>query len=168
MERLLTQNTFQGDALAVIGLFVAVVVVAFITVKLISNYKWSIFRVDRMKGDEFEDFIKEIYELLGYKVEKTKKSGDQGIDLIIKKHFKRTGIQLKRYKGAVGNSAVQEAVAGKRFYKLDRVCVLSNTVYTKSAKELARANRVELYGREDLKKLIKKARRRANGKNRHG
>ena len=121
-----------------------------------------------MTGDEFEGFIKEIYELLGYKVEKTKKSGDQGIDLIIKKHFKRTGIQLKRYKGAVGNSAVQEAVAGKRFYKLDRVCVLSNAVYTKSAKELARVNKVELYGREELKKLIKKARRRANGKNRHG
>ena len=88
-----------------------------------------------MKGNVFEEFMEEVYTLLGYKVEQTKKSGDQGIDLIIKKHFKKVGVQLKRYSGTVGNSAVQEAVAGKKYYKLDKVCVLTNRTFTKSAKE---------------------------------
>ncbi len=113
-----------------------------------------------MNGHDFEEFMKTVYSLLGYKVEQTKKSGDQGIDLIIKKHFKKTGIQLKRYSNSVGNSAVQEAVAGKKFYKLDRVCVLTNRSFTKSAIELAKANKVELIDREDLKKLLKKAKKK--------
>ncbi|MBR2337790.1 MAG: restriction endonuclease [Clostridia bacterium] len=113
-----------------------------------------------MKGHDFESFIKAVYELLGYNVEQTKKSGDQGIDLIIKKHFKKIGVQLKRYSGTVGNSAVQEAVAGKRFYKLDRVCVLTNRFFTRSAIELAKANKVELLDRNDLLKMIKKAKKK--------
>ena len=56
---------------------------------------------------------------------------------------------------------MQEAVAGKKFYKLDRVCVLTNTSFTKSAIELAKANKVELIDREDLKILLKKAKRKA-------
>jgi HJR/Mrr/RecB family endonuclease len=114
-----------------------------------------------MCGHDFESFMKDVYSILGYKVEETKKSGDQGIDLIIKKHFKRIGVQLKRYSRPVGNSAVQEAVAGKKFYKLDKVCVLTNTSFTKSAIELAKANKVELIDREDLKILLKKAKRKA-------
>ena len=101
-----------------------------------------------------------VFTTLGYKVEKTKKSGDQGIDLIIKKHFKKKGIQLKRYSNAVGNSAVQEAVAGKRYYKLDKVSVLTNRSFTKSAIELAKVNKVELLNREDLKKLLAKAKKK--------
>ena len=139
----------------------AFAVLTLVCISLIKRYKWSLFRVDRMKGHDFERLMKEVYSLLGYKVEETKKSGDQGIDLIIKKHFKKIGVQLKRYSKPVGNSAVQEAVAGKKYYKLDKVLVLTNRSFTKSAIELAKANKVELLGREDLKKLLKKAKRKA-------
>ncbi len=125
------------------------------------NYKWSIKRIDKMKGEEFENFMKEVFEILGYTVEKTKTSGDQGIDLIIKKHFKKIGVQLKRYDHPVGNSAVQEGVAGKKFYKLDKIWVLTNSTFTRSAKELAKANKVELLCRDHLKRLLKKAKKKA-------
>lgn len=158
-------NIFAKNNLIESGLFWLIIIciaVAFALgiAYLISEYKWSLLRVDRMKGHDFESFIKAVYELLGYNVEQTKKSGDQGIDLIIKKHFKRIGVQLKRYSGTVGNSAVQEAVAGKRFYKLDRVCVLTNRFFTRSAIELAKANKVELLDRNDLLKMIKKAKKK--------
>ena len=138
-----------------------VIVLAIFILALIKRYRWSLFRIDRMCGHDFESFMKDVYTILGYKVEETKKSGDQGIDLIIKKHFKKIGVQLKRYSKPVGNSAVQEAVAGKKFYKLDKVLVLTNTSFTKSAIELAKANKVELIDREDLKILLKKAKRKA-------
>lgn len=154
-------NNISDEILSVVGVFVFITVIVFSTAKIFLNYKWSLKRIDKMKGDEFENFVKYCYETLGFSVEKTKKSGDQGIDLIIKKHFRKTGIQLKRYSGAVGNFAVQEVVAGKKYYKLDRVCVLTNSVFTKSAKELAKANGVELLDRNDLKKLIEKAKKKS-------
>ena len=160
MDKILASANFFKDAFPVLLVFLGIVVFSFIITLIIKKYKWSLFRIDRMKGDEFEDVIKEIYELLGYKVVKTKKSGDQGIDLIVKKLFKKTGIQLKRYSSSVGNSAVQEAVAGKRYYKLDRVCVLTNQTFTKSAVALAKANGVILIDRDGLKKLIKKAKKK--------
>ncbi len=160
MDKILANANFFKDAFPVLLVFLGIVVFSFIITLIIKKYKWSLFRIDRMKGDEFEDFIKEIYELLGYKVVKTKKSGDQGIDLIVKKLFKKTGIQLKRYSSSVGNSAVQEAVAGKKYYKLDRVCVLTNQTFTKSAVALAKANGVILIDRDGLKKLIKKAKKK--------
>lgn len=160
MDKILANANFFKDAFPVLLVFLGIVVFSFIITLIIKKYKWSLFRIDRMKGDEFEDFIKEIYELLGYKVVKTKKSGDQGIDLIVKKLFKKTGIQLKRYSSSVGNSAVQEAVAGKKYYKLDRVCVLTNQTFTKSAVALAKANGVILKDRDGLKKLIKKAKKK--------
>ena len=150
-------SNFQQGIITVAFILAILIVVVFSIGKIIKAYRWSLYRIDRMKGDDFEDFIKEIYIILGYTVEKTKKSGDQGIDLIVKKHFRRIGIQLKRYSHTVGNSAVQEAVAGRRYYQLDKVCVLTNSTYTKSAKELAKVNKVELIDRENLKELIKKA-----------
>ncbi|MBR1676261.1 MAG: restriction endonuclease [Clostridia bacterium] len=125
----------------------------------------TIGKLDKMDGVEFENAIADLYRTLGYTVQTTKASGDQGIDIIIKKTFHGTkGLQLKRYDNPVGNSAVQEAVAGKKFYGLDKVAVLTNNYFTKSARELARANKVELIGREEVKRLIEKAKRAAKKK----
>ncbi|MBO4262633.1 MAG: restriction endonuclease [Clostridia bacterium] len=120
------------------------------------RYKYSIFRMNRMSGLKFEKFIARIYEKSGYKSINTKASGDQGIDLIVKKGFIKTGIQVKRYDRPVGNHAVQEAVAGKRFYGLDRVAVVTNNTFTRSARELAEANKVELIDGERLQEMIKR------------
>ena len=152
-------NLIDKGFLAFLAICLICAFIIFIGV-VISNYKWSLKRIDKMNGHDFEEFMKTVYELLGYHVEQTKKSGDQGIDLIIRKHFKKIGVQLKRYSGAVGNFAVQEAVAGKRYYKLDKVCVLTNRSFTKSAIELAKVNKVELLSRNDLAKMLKKAKKK--------
>ena len=160
MYNFCAKNNLINEPSLWIFVIVAVLLFFMFIAVLAKKYKWSLFRIDKMKGHAFEEFMKKVYTLLGYKVEQTKKSGDQGIDLIIKKHFKKIGIQLKRYSSTVGNSAVQEAVAGKKYYKLDKVCVLTNKTFTKSAKDLAKANKVELLDREDLKKLLKKAKKK--------
>lgn len=146
---------------AIIFFMLFLIALLFILKIVISRYYWSLKRIDKMKGNDFEDFIMKVYKLLGYKVEKTKTSGDQGIDLIVKKHFKRIGVQLNRYSQSVGNSAVQEAVAGKKFYKLDKVVVLTNSRFTKSAIELAKVNKVELLDRYNLNDMLKKAKKKA-------
>lgn len=143
-------------------IFIAVMVLLVIVAAAIICYalKDSMFRIDRMSGANFERYVEKLYIRLGYKAQRTKTSGDQGIDVIVKKAFRRIGLQVKRYNGAVGNGAVQEAVAGKKYYKLDKVCVITNSYFTAAAKELAKANKVTLVDRDGLKELIDKAKRK--------
>lgn len=116
---------------------------------------YTIDDVDMMNGSEFEHFVCELYTKMGYKAEVTKQSGDQGLDVIAEKGDKRIGIQAKCYSGTVGNSAVQEAVAGRSFYHCDKVVVVTNNYFTASAKELAQSNDVILWDRDILKEKIK-------------
>ena len=114
--------------------------------------KKSIFDVDLMSGLEFEQFVADLFERKGYKVKVTKASGDQGIDVIAEKSGTKIGIQAKCYSGTVGNSAIQEAVAGKQFYLCDKAMVITNNYFTPSAIELAAANDVVLWNRDLLSK----------------
>lgn len=116
-----------------------------------SCHKYTIDDVDMMTGSEFELFINEIIQKMGYETSMTKKTGDQGIDIVADKNSLRIGIQCKRYSGTVGNHAVQEAVAGKKFYKCDKVIVVTNNYFTSSASSLAEINDVILWDRNILK-----------------
>ncbi len=110
--------------------------------------------IDLMTGLEFEEFIAKLFIKMGYSANTTKGSGDQGVDVIAEKHGVKYGIQCKCYANAVGNSAIQEVVAGKQFYNLDKLLVITNNCFTKSAQQLARANKVILWDRTILKEKI--------------
>lgn len=66
----------------------------------------------------------------------------------------KTVIQAKRYVKAVGIKAVQEAVAAKGMYGCTEAMVVTNSTYTRAARELARANRVALWERKRLVETI--------------
>ena len=118
------------------------------------NVEITIDDIDLMTGVEFEQFLANMFAKKKFDVKTTKKSGDQGIDIIIEKNGTRTGIQAKCYGNNVGNSAIQEAVAGKRYYNLDKVMVITNNYFTTGAIELAKANNVILWDRNILKEKI--------------
>jgi HJR/Mrr/RecB family endonuclease len=89
-------------------------------------------------GVVFEQFLRSIFEEWGYGVETTRTTGDQGVDLIVSKNGVRTAIQVKGYPGtSVGNAAIQEAHAGKSFYRCDSSAVITNSRYTSGAEALA-------------------------------
>ena len=54
-------------------------------------------------------------------------------------------MQCKYYTYPVGNKAVQEAYSGAKFYDCDRSAVLTNSTFTKSARELAGKIGVDLW-----------------------
>lgn len=113
--------------------------------------------IDSMDGKEFEMFMKRVLEKLGYKVEITKFSGDQGADLIAEYNNKKYAMQVKRYSitNRVSNKAVQEVVASKNMYKCEGAIVITNSFYTDSAIKLAKANNVELWDRGKLIELLR-------------
>lgn len=119
--------------------------------------KLSVFQADRMDGGSFQELVAEILRRTGYTdVEVTGRSGDQGGDMLATKDGKRIVIQAKRYSidRKVSNSAVQEAYGAKAYYDADVGTVITNTLYTKGAKDLARKTGITLWDRQDLRKFI--------------
>lgn len=59
--------------------------------------------IDEMDGCQFEYFLADLYQKLGYKIQLTSSTGDYGADLIIKSNVgEQTVIQAKRYSSRVG------------------------------------------------------------------
>lgn len=113
--------------------------------------------IDKMDGHQFEVYLKALFRELRYRPEVTKRSCDYGVDVVLKGK-NRIVIQAKRYgiKNRVGIRAVQEVYAGKAYYKADEAWIVTNSFYTKQAKELAEACHVKLIDRVELQKLINK------------
>ena len=119
----------------------------------------SIIKLNEMlsnvtSGEEFEIFLKHLYEIMGYIVELTPKTGDQGADLILQKNNKKIVAQAKFYSNPVGNFAIQEVVAATKYYNADKAIVVTNNVFTKPAKDLADANDVQLIDGNSLNACI--------------
>jgi hypothetical protein len=118
------------------------------------EYQKKIGDFSKLNGHQFEDYLKELFSILGYQAVRTKLSGDQGADLIVKIDGVKTVIQAKKYQGSVTNKAVQEVVASKKHYGADNAMVVTTGTFTKSAIELAKSNKVDLWDKDKLKKVI--------------
>jgi len=113
--------------------------------KSIANRRYrDLSRLRMLSPTEFERHVAEFYRRSGFRVQLTKVTGDQGIDVLADGKGGRIGIQVKQYCNAVGNYAVQEVVAGLAFHRCSRGVVVTTSRFTPAAKALARANSVEL------------------------
>jgi len=109
----------------------------------------------KIKWDDFERLLYRLYEAMGYSVQLTGKTGDQGGDLIATKGQERILIQAKFYKDwSVGNKAVQEAAAAKNHYDCNKAIVITTSVFTREATELAKTNNVELIQKDLLQQML--------------
>lgn len=100
---------------------------------------------DELSGIEFETYIARLLKQSGFEnIRGTAVSGDQGADLLATKADRTIVIQAKRYRGTVGNKAIQEVVAAIKFYRADEGWVITSGRFTSSAKALAQANNVRL------------------------
>lgn len=113
--------------------------------------------VDVMQGYEFENFLRVMFFYLGYDALVTKRSGDYGADLVLKKDGEITVVQAKRYNGSVGVKAVQEVVSAKIHYNATQSMVVTNSKFTKEAEHLASENNVIMIDRMELSGLIVEA-----------
>lgn len=117
--------------------------------------KITIEDIDSLDGHAFEDVMYELFKSCKLKVEKTPKSRDYGADLIITTKYEKIVIQCKLYfNHKVGNSAVQEINTAKSYYNATLGLVITNSKYTKPAKNLAESNKVKILDREDLKEFL--------------
>ncbi len=109
----------------------------------------------RLYPDEFERYVADIFAHLGYSIEVTGQSGDQGVDVLACKGGMRLAIQAKRYLGSVGNAAVQEVFAGMAHHRCGRCLVVTNSDFTAGAVALAQSTNCLLIGSDKIKQLIR-------------
>ena len=117
----------------------------------------SLEYVDQLEGLEFEEYIRKLLIKLGYtNVEKTKASGDFGIDILAEKDNVTYAIQCKLYSNKLGIDCVQEAYSGKKHYDKNIAVVITNSNFTQSAIDLAKDTGVVLWDRQVLDGMLKK------------
>lgn len=110
----------------------------------------------RLYPDELEAYVGEVFAFLGYAIKPTGQSGDQGVDILAERPGMRLAIQVKRYQGSVGNSAVQEVFAGKAHYNCHRCIVITSAdAFTSGAISLAQSTDCMLIARSEIAALIR-------------
>ena len=107
-------------------------------------------------GPEFERYLVKLFIAMGYEVEHTPLSGDQGADLVVWEPGggPKLAVQAKRYKAPVGNGGVQELLGGMTYYRCAKGILVTTSDFTKSAKELAaRHGGIALWNHGKLAKM---------------
>lgn len=113
---------------------------------------------ERMSGEDFEEYVKEVLKRNGYKhIHLTKHSRDYGVDILAKYRGESYAIQCKFYSQPVGVAAVQQAYAGCCYYGYDHPVVVTNHRFTAQAQTLAMSNGVALWDGNRLEKMKRKA-----------
>ncbi len=114
----------------------------------VQNYK------DDMDPYEYEHFCAEQFLIHGWdEAEATTGSNDQGVDVTAKRGSEFLVAQCKKYSKPVGNKAVQEVVAGMKYYGANKGAVISTSGFTASARKLANANNIALIHHSEIKNL---------------
>ena len=129
------------------------------------NPYWTIEDMDDITGEIFEHVITNLYNNMGqFKAEKTPNSGDRGADIIVTSKTLNLLIQCKQTSSGknMNPGGVQEIVTAlnpysRRMGRTFKGVVITNAPdFTREAKELARANGIELIAREGLAEKLKK------------
>ena len=108
---------------------------------------------DDMDPFDYEHLCANEFNKNGWKAEATQGSSDQGVDVIAKKGGKTLVAQCKRFAKPVGNKAVQEVVAGMKYYEATEGVVIAPNGFTNSAKNLAKANNIKLIHHNEINTL---------------
>ncbi|MBE5806693.1 MAG: restriction endonuclease [Clostridiales bacterium] len=116
----------------------------------------SIDFIDKsLSGFDFEKLSKTLLECNNFvDVVVTKASADYGADLIAYKDKIKYAIQCKKYSSKVGVKAVQEVMASREIYKCHVGAILTNNYFTPNAIKLAEENKIILWDKNELIKML--------------
>jgi len=119
----------------------------------------TITDIDRLNPNLFEACIAAYYIKQGFEVYLTPYSNDKGVDVVAFRNGENYLIQAKQTKSLVGNEAIQEVCAAKKYYEDKfkesfRLLTITNNNYSSSAIILAKHNNIEILNRNHLENLI--------------
>lgn len=155
---ILIQPGWQYSSTLVYTLVGLGTVVAIVAVAAVLKYRTEqrkiraldIAAVDSMSGLDFEKYVAKILQHRGFSHVRLTEKYDFGVDIVARKDGITWGIQVKRYKQLVKVEAVRQVFTALVHYKCDRAMVITNSTYSRPARELAADNNCVLIDRDEL------------------
>ncbi len=97
--------------------------------------------ISKMSGIQFEGFLAHLFLLMGFTQIELTPPTDQGGDLLcVSPSGESVAVQAKRWKGKLGNAAVQEVLGAMRHYRRSKGIVVTNSTFTRAAVQLAESD----------------------------
>ena len=112
-----------------------------------------------LRDTEFEDELATLYRSMGYSVQTTSTTGDDGIDLILTKEGKTTIVQCKGQKNRATPAKVRELSGSRDLFKSKRGFSPHHTVfactkgYTRGAKDTAKELKIRLITATEIARM---------------
>lgn len=104
-------------------------------------------------GREFEWELATLYRYLGYDVEATPATGDQGIDLVLRKDGKTTIVQCKSHQKPVGPAVVRELFGSMVAFRADNAILACTGGFTQGVKDFVRGKPITLISATELARM---------------
>lgn len=89
----------------------------------------------KLDGWEFEEEAAKIFRLNGYKAQVTKKTGDGGIDIILKKDKKKIIVQCKHYRSAIAPEVLRALWGVREDFRTEHVMLLASSGISKASRD---------------------------------
>lgn len=103
-----------------------------------------------LSGAEFERALGNLLQGLGYGVVQTGGTGDEGIDLLVRRGNRTTVVQCKRYKSPAGPAVARELYGAMVAYGADHALLACTGGFTQGATDFARNKPITLWSLDDL------------------
>lgn len=112
----------------------------------------GIYRIDRMTGTQFEEYLTVFFENLGYEVQEIGGKGDKGADRILTdpRSGQRICVQAKCWSKNVTFEAVQQVFTAKTLYHCQEAWIITNRGFTKQVRQTASKLNIDLWDRDRL------------------
>ena len=106
-----------------------------------------------LSGTDFERELATVLRGLGYRVKSTPISGDEGVDLVLKRTGKTIVVQCKAHKNPVGPAIARELLGSMIHFKADRAILACTGGFTRGVKEFVRDKPIDLVAVSELARL---------------
>jgi hypothetical protein len=109
---------------------------------------------ESLRGVEFEVSLARLYSDLGYAVEITKGSGDEGVDLFLRKDEKVIVVQCKGHGNPIGVGAIRDLYGAMIHFEADSAILACPTGFTTGVEKFAKDKPIQLISATDLVEMI--------------
>ncbi len=111
-----------------------------------------------LTSEGFEEFVAELFEALGYDVERTGGTGDEGIDLRVSRAGLRGIVQCKYHsRGVVGSPELQKFLGSVHHAQGHKGFFVTTRTFSLAAEKFAAEHPIELIDGPRLVELVQEA-----------
>lgn len=115
-------------------------------------------QVQSMDPIEFEQYVGYLYQKEGYRVAMTVTSGDEGVDLFLRRGMSTAVVQCKRYAGTVGQPTVRDLYGAMIHNKARRAMLVTSGSISHPAEVWAKGKPIDLIDGHELMSWAKRSR----------